>query len=128
MLYATSEILGEIRPQHNRLHSDQGRQYIHNIHQFCKQVTKALIRPCECADHIGPSFPALFPASILYKSIAGRYRPVSYPDGVTARYRFIKNANWVAGLCRTGHFRTVPLSSITECIKLVYRTKAIVTR
>ena len=26
------------------------------------------------------------PASILYKSIAGRYRPVSYPDGpITAR-------------------------------------------
>ena len=38
-----------------------------------------------------------FPASILYKSIAGRYRPVSYPDGpITARYRFIKNAYWVA--------------------------------
>ena len=36
------------------------------------------------------------PASILYKSIAGRYRPVSYPDGpITARYRFIKNAYWV---------------------------------
>ena len=33
------------------------------------------------------------PASILYKSTAGRYRPVSYPDGpITARYRFIKNA------------------------------------
>ena len=33
----------------------------------------------------------LIPASILYKSIAGRYRPVSYPDGpITARYRFIK--------------------------------------
>ena len=33
------------------------------------------------------------PASILYKSIAGRYRLVSYPDGpITARYRFIKNA------------------------------------
>ena len=35
------------------------------------------------------------PASILYKSIAGRYRPVSYPDGpMTARYRFIQNAFW----------------------------------
>ena len=34
--------------------------------------------------------------SILYKSIAGRYWPVSYPDGpITARYRFIKNAYWV---------------------------------
>ena len=30
------------------------------------------------------------PASILHKSIAGRYRPVSYPDGpITARYRFM---------------------------------------
>ena len=30
------------------------------------------------------------PASILHKSIAGRYRPVSYPDGpTTARYRFM---------------------------------------
>ena len=38
----------------------------------------------------------LFPASILYKSIPGRYRPVSYPDGpITARYRCIKNAYWV---------------------------------
>ena len=35
------------------------------------------------------------PASILYKSIADRYRPVSYPDGpITDRYRFIKNAYW----------------------------------
>ena len=39
----------------------------------------------------------LVPASILYKSIAGRYRPVSYPDGpITARYRLIKNAYWGA--------------------------------
>ena len=37
-----------------------------------------------------------FPVSILYKSTAGRYRPVSYPDGpITARCRFIKNASWV---------------------------------
>ena len=35
------------------------------------------------------------PVSILYKSIASRYRPVSYPDGpITARCRFIKNASW----------------------------------
>ena len=34
-----------------------------------------------------------FAASILYKSTAGRDRPVSYPDGpITARYKFIKNA------------------------------------
>ena len=37
-----------------------------------------------------------YPASILYKSIAGRYRPVRVADGpLTARYRFIKNAYWV---------------------------------
>ena len=37
------------------------------------------------------------PVSILYKSIAGRYRPVSYPDGpITAHYRFIKNAYWAS--------------------------------
>ena len=35
-------------------------------------------------------------ASILYKSIAGRYRPVRVADGpITARYRFVKNASWV---------------------------------
>ena len=32
---------------------------------------------------------------MLYKSIAGRYRPVRVADGrMTARYRFIKNASW----------------------------------
>ena len=39
-----------------------------------------------CARYI--LVPNIFPASILYKSIAGRYRPVSYPDGpITARYK-----------------------------------------
>ena len=38
----------------------------------------------------------LYPVSILYKSIAGRSRPVRVADGpITARYRFIKNASWV---------------------------------
>ena len=38
----------------------------------------------------------LYPVSILYKSIVGRYRPVRVGDGpVMARYRFIKNASWV---------------------------------
>ena len=37
-----------------------------------------------------------YPVSILYKSIAGRYRPVRVADGpITARYWFIKNASWV---------------------------------
>ena len=40
-------------------------------------------------------------ASILYKSIAGRYRPVRVADGrITARYRFIKNAYWDVSLRR----------------------------
>ena len=35
------------------------------------------------------------PASILYKSIAGRYRLVSYSDvPITACYIFIKNVYW----------------------------------
>ena len=37
----------------------------------------------------------IYPPSILYKSIADRYRAISYPDGpISARYRFIKNAYW----------------------------------
>ena len=36
-----------------------------------------------------------YPVSILYKSIAGRYRLVRVADGpITARYIFIKNASW----------------------------------
>ena len=32
----------------------------------------------------------IFPASILHKSIAGRFRPISYPEGpITARYIFM---------------------------------------
>ena len=43
------------------------------------------------------------PVSILYKFIAGRYRPVKVADGpITARCRFIKNASWdVTPTCRT---------------------------
>ena len=40
------------------------------------------------------------PVSILHKSIAGRYRPVSVADGpITARCRFIKNASWDIPTC-----------------------------
>ena len=43
-----------------------------------------------------------YPASIIYKSRADRYRPVSYPDGpITDRYRFIKNAYWVVNTFST---------------------------
>ena len=49
------------------------------------------------------------PVSILYKSVAGRYRPVSYPDGpITAPYRFIKNAYWEVAK----YFMLMPLQQI----------------
>ena len=42
------------------------------------------------------SFLTVYQASILYKSTAGRYRPVRVADGpITARCRFIKYAYWV---------------------------------
>ena len=54
----------------------------------CKEYTNNLFKKKVYQDN---------PASILYKSIAGRYRPFSYPDGpITARYRFIKNVYWEA--------------------------------
>ena len=38
----------------------------------------------------------MFPVSIFYKSIAGRYRPVMVAVGpITARYRFKNKASWV---------------------------------
>ena len=43
---------------------------------------------------------AHLPVSILYKSIASRYRSVRLADGpITARYRFIKNASWTETIC-----------------------------
>ena len=52
-----------------------------------------------------------YPVSILYKSIAGCYRPVRVADGLkTARYRLIENASWVLepqGLNREEVKRTV---------------------
>ena len=53
-------------------------------------------------NHCGPCFKPTYPASILYKSSAGRYRPVRVADGpITARYRFMKNAYWVDTQCLT---------------------------
>ena len=47
-----------------------------------------------CASNEYPNKPNI-PASILHKSIAGRYRPVRVADGpITDRYRFIENASW----------------------------------
>ena len=46
------------------------------------------------------------PASILCKSIAGRYRPVRVADGpITARRRNIKNAYWEESKCQVFCFR-----------------------
>ena len=54
------------------------------------------------------NFLTKIPASILYKSIAGRYRPVSYPDGpITVLYRFIKNAYWDINQTRCTDMRSV---------------------
>ena len=52
----------------------------------------------------------VIPVSILYKSIAGRYRPVRVADGpITARYRFIKNASRdIANDSITGYFVPMP--------------------
>ena len=48
------------------------------------------------AAHIHPLLALkYYQVSILYKSIADRYRPVRLTDRlITARYRFIKNASW----------------------------------
>ena len=57
-----------------------------------------VVRWIVCINTFRSPYPELcvrIPASILYKSIAGRYRPVSYPDGpISARYRFMKTVHW----------------------------------
>ena len=56
------------------------------------------------------------PSKHSYKSPAGRYRPVSYPDGpMTARCRFIKNAYWVC-------------VGITQCIDNTNTSSAVNTK
>ena len=51
---------------------------------------------------------SVIPVRILYKSTAGRYRPVRVADGpITARYRFIKNAIWDVH----GNIRLAPVFS-----------------
>ena len=61
-----------------------------------KMCLRACAKYADTTSCLGQSLIRAFPASILYKSTAGRYRPVSYPDGpITARYRLMKNAYWV---------------------------------
>ena len=60
---------------------------------------------------LGPCVMKSIPVSILYKSIAGRCRPVRVADGpITARYRFVKIASW--DLCRK--FRFGGLNKLTD--------------
>ena len=55
------------------------------------------------------------PDSILYKSTADRYRPVSYPDGpISARCRFIKNADWEVSRARKTCFIQPVLCLLTR--------------
>ena len=60
------------------------------------------------------------PASILHKSIAGCYRPVSYPDGpITARYKFMQNAYWgfvLLLLCLVG--RVLHIDRLAMCVSV----------
>ena len=63
----------------------------------------------------------IIPVSILYESIAGRYRPVRVADGpITARCRFIKNASWdiyieyCIHILYLYHFLTIYLHNILE--------------
>ena len=71
-----------------------------------KQMTVAVIGSLRVKIYKCNCFLYLFlyytnPASILYKSIAGSYRPVRVADGpITARYRFIKNAYWEPAFCK----------------------------
>ena len=59
------------------------------------------------------------PASILYKSIAGRYRPVSYPDGpITARYRFIKNASYLPVFFFNKHIGFTTCECLRNCTRI----------
>ena len=60
------------------------------------------------------------PASVLYKSIAGRYWPVSYPDGpITARYRFIKNAYWEDLATKRSTYRIVIRTNLVELASMM---------
>ena len=60
-----------------------------------KRVLLILFNKNELTSMVSRSNEVSNPASILRKSISGRHRPVSYPDGpMTVRYRFTLNADW----------------------------------
>ena len=59
------------------------------------------------------------PVSILYKSIAGRYRPVRLADGpITARYIFIKDASWKAMFSDCGSSWTSSKVTVLHCLSM----------
>ena len=63
----------------------QGYRWRGNSKCLRRSCTSEILKRC-----LNNTYP-----SILYNSTAGRYRPVSYPDGpITARYRFMQNAYW----------------------------------
>ena len=71
----------------------------------------------------------LYPASILYKSIAGRYRPVRYPDGpITARYRFIKNAYWAVTVCSSSSFGALESLCFLSCFIHIFVSRIVICR
>ena len=66
---------------------------------------KHLLRTCR----YDLQYETTIPASIFYKSISDRYRPVRVADGpITARYRFIKNAySDLSGWIHKGRFSVI---------------------
>ena len=75
---------------------DINKKFMNSIHFICAVLRSVKAFNAEklsvnfARPKIGQKGDELIPASILYKSTAGRYRPVSYPDGpITARYRFM---------------------------------------
>ena len=69
------------------------KQLTYQLDNICNSQTSLIVDLTE------------YPASILYKSTAGRYRPVRVADGpIAARCRFIKNAYRVD---TSGEFSTI---------------------
>ena len=74
---------------------DKNGQTINKLKTLIRHRRMRLLWVCTVCQIPFYGSPDYNPTSILYKSTAGHYRPVSYPNGpITARYRFIKNANW----------------------------------
>ena len=93
---------------------------------FCiVKDAKCLHADHDCANGLSlcwtrPPPPPPPPPSILYKSIAGRFWPLSYPDGsITSRCRSIKNAYWGA-ICKKVGFLALRLNRFIITDKGIY--------